>query len=299
MLAPLTLLLVFLPLSPLTGIVLFAFVPLIPLAIMKVQKFAKKMLGKYWDAYANLGDSFLENLQGLTTLKLYSADQKRHEEMNKESENFRIVTMKVLSMQLNSVSIMDLVAYGASAIGSILAVIAYNNSNVNFGQSLAMIMLSSEFFLSMRTLGSYFHVAMNGVAASEKIFRLLELRERPDSEEEIVDENIFIRNLSFSYDGKSKVLDNISLEIPKGKLLSIVGESGCGKSTFSSIISGRRINYDGSFKYGFLELKDISQKNLFKNITSVSNNSYLFEKTIYDSLLEAKSNASEEEMIEV
>lgn len=168
LLAPLTLLVVFLPLSPLTAVVLFLCVPLIPAAIMAVQKVAKRLLRGYWDAYANLGDSFLENLQGLTTLKVYSADEQRHIVMNQESEHFRVITMKVLTMQLNSITIMDLVAYGGTALGSILCGRAFLLGQVGFGGAVAMILLASEFFLAMRSLGSYFHVAMNGIAASER-----------------------------------------------------------------------------------------------------------------------------------
>ena len=226
MLAPLTLLLVFLPLSPLTGIVLFLCVPMIPVAIMKVQRFAKKMLSKYWDAYADLGDSFLENLQGLATLKVYGADEKRHLEMNEESEYFRKVTMKVLTMQLNSVTIMDFVAYGGSAIGCILTALAFQGGRVDIGQAVAMVMLSAEFFLAMRALGSYFHTAMNGVAASERMFRLLDLPEEEDGEAEARPGDIVLEDLTFSYDGEKNALEEVGMCLPQGSLVSVVGESG-------------------------------------------------------------------------
>lgn len=212
MLAPLTLLIVFLPLSPLTGIVLFLCVPLIPVTIAKIQRFAKKMLGKYWDAYANLSDSFLENLQGLTTLKVYSADEQRHKEMNAEAENFRVVTMKVLTMQLNSVTIMDFVAYGGSAIGCILTARAFLQGGVNFGQAFAMVILAAEFFLAMRALGSYFHTAMNGVAASERMFRFLDLPEREYGDETADDGDVSVDHLTFSYDGEKKALSETRRE---------------------------------------------------------------------------------------
>ena len=295
-LAPLTLLFVFLPLSPLTGIVLFLCVPLIPVTIARIQRFAKKMLGKYWDAYAELGDSFLENLQGLTTLKVYGADAQRHKDMNAESEHFRKITMKVLTMQLNSVTIMDFVAYGGSAVGCILTAHACMNQSVSFGQAIAMVMLSSEFFLSMRALGSYFHTAMNGVAASERMFRLLDLPEREDGRERIENGDIALKDLTYSYTGDKKALDGVSLTIPQGALVSIVGESGCGKSTLAAVLSGIRMDYTGSIRFGNTELKDASADSLRDLITVVSSGSYLFAGSVRDTLREGKESASEKEM---
>ena len=295
-LAPLTLLIVFLPLSPLTGLVLFLCVPLIPVAIAKIQRFAKRMLSKYWDAYANLGDSFLENLQGLTTLKVYGADERRHREMNAESEHFRKVTMKVLTMQLNSVTIMDFVAYGGSAIGCILTALAFRRGQVSFGEAIAMVMLSSEFFLAMRALGSYFHTAMNGVAASERMFRLLDLPEPEDGTETAGNGDIVLDGLSFSYDGEKKALDGVSLRVPQGALVSVVGESGCGKSTLAAILSGVRAGYSGSVRFGDTELKNASAASLRALVTVVSSGSYLFAGTVRDCLREGRDTASEEEM---
>ncbi len=298
MLAPLTLLLVFLPLSPLTGLVLFLCVPLIPLAIAKVQRFARKLLSGYWDAYANLGDSFLENLQGLTTLKVYGADAKRHEQMNAEAEHFRKVTMRVLTMQLNSVTIMDFVAYGGSAVGCILTALTYRAGRVNFGQAMAMIMLSAEFFLAMRALGSYFHTAMNGIAASERIFRLLDLPERKDGSEP-AGEGIRIKHLTFSYDGQNEVLSDINLAIPKGSLVSLVGASGCGKSTLAAILSGTRESYEGDIHFGQTELRSVSRESLRSLVTVVPSAAYLFAGSVRDCLREGRENATEAEMIAV
>ncbi|MCR5825623.1 MAG: ABC transporter ATP-binding protein/permease [Oscillospiraceae bacterium] len=298
MLAPLTLLLVFLPLSPLTGVVLFLCVPLIPVAIAKVQRFAKKLLGKYWDAYANLGDSFLENLQGLTTLKVYGADAQRHREMNAEAEHFRIVTMKVLTMQLNSVTIMDFVAYGGSALGCILTARSYLHGGVDFGQAFAMVMLSAEFFLAMRALGSYFHTAMNGVAASERMFRLLDLPERPDGAERAADGDIVLDRLTFSYDGEKNALQDLCLTIPRGALVSVVGASGCGKSTLAAILSGLRTDYSGSVTLGGTELRDATAESLRALVTVVSSGSYLFAGTVRDCLADGKADATDAEMAE-
>ncbi len=299
LLAPLTLLGVFLPLSPLTAVVLFLCVPLIPAAIVSVQKVAKRLLGKYWDAYADLGDSFLENLQGLTTLKVYGADEARHQAMNEEAETFRKVTMKVLTMQLNSVTIMDLVAYGGTALGSVLAARTFAMGRVSMGEALAMILLSSEFFLAMRALGSYFHVAMNGMAASERMFRLLDLPEPQEGEKGVGRGGFQASRLGFSYEeGKPALLD-VSVSIAPGSFVSVCGESGCGKSTLISLLSGDRQGYSGSLKIGGVELREVRREELRQQITVVPSNSYLFAGTVRDTLLEGDPNADEGTMREV
>ncbi len=296
-LAPVTLFAVFLPLSPLAAIVLFVCVPLIPAAIMSVAKAAKRMMGKYWDAYANLGDSFLENLQGLTTLKIYGADERRHRQMNEEAEHFRKVTMKVLTMQLNSVTIMDFVAYGGTALGSILSVYAFMNGRVSFGGAAAMILLASEFFLAMRALGSYFHVAMNGAAASERMLRLLDLPERTDGEADIKDGEISFENLSFSYGNDKRALDSVSFIVPQGSFAAVCGESGCGKSTLASVLGGMRCGYSGSASVGGTELSAAKSQCLRKLVTVVSTNSYIFSGPIRNTLLEGKPDANDEELL--
>lgn len=296
MLAPLTLFVVFVGISPLTAIVLLLCVPMIPVAIVAVMKVAKRILGKYWDAYANLGDSFLENIQGLTTLKVYSADEDRHKKMNEESEHFRIVTMKVLTMQLNSVTIMDFVSYGGTALGVFLSARAFMNESVTFGQALAMIMLASEFFLAMRRLGSYFHTAMNGMTSSERIFKLLDIPEEEDGTEVIKPGDIEIRGLSYSYNDESEALHDVNLTIRKGTITAVVGQSGCGKSTVASVLGGIRRNYNGSVTISGTELKEASSQSLYQSITVVPTSSYIFSGTVRDTLLEGKPNATDEEM---
>jgi ABC-type transport system involved in cytochrome bd biosynthesis fused ATPase/permease subunit len=296
-LAPLTLFAVFLPLSPLTAAALFVCVPLIPGAIMTVQRVAKRLLSKYWDAYANLGDSFLENLQGLTTLKVYGADEARHQQMNREAEGFRVATMKVLTMQLNSVTIMDLVAYGGTALGGVLSARAYALEQVSLGGAIAMLLLAGEFFLAMRTLGSFFHSAMNGMAASRRMFRLLDLPEPKDGEQEPLNGDIEISGLSFSYDGDKRVLSGLSLTLPRGSLTSAAGASGCGKSTLAALIAGLRTGYEGEIRIGGVELREARRAALGRLVTLVPSESYLFSGTVRQTLLEGKADASDREML--
>lgn len=297
MLAPLTL---FAALSfiSLKAAVLLICVPMIPIAIICVQKIAKKLLGKYWGQYTALGDVFLENLQGLTTLKIYRADEYKNEKMNEEAEKFRKITMKVLTMQLNSITIMDLVAYGGAALGIVLAALEYRKGNIGFFGCFSIVMLSADFFIPMRRLGSFFHVAMNGMAASDKIFRLLDLPEPEQKSGRIDPENcgICVSGLSFSYDGERDVLDGISFEIPKNGFTAICGESGCGKSTVAAILMGRNKGYRGSVKIGGAELSEISEESVMSNITYISHNSCIFKGTVRENLLMGDPNAGDGEL---
>lgn len=300
MLAPITLFAVLVFVSWKASIVLIVCVPLIPLSIVAVQKIAKRLLSKYWGVYTNLGDTFLENIQGLTTLKVYQADERKNIEMNEKAEQFRRITMKVLTMQLNSVSVMDIVAYAGSAVGVVIAIVQVENGTIALPQAFLIIMLAADFFLPLRLLGSFFHVAMNGMAASDKLFKLLDTEEDKRGTVTDVDFNndIVIKNLSFSYDDKKSVLDKISIVIEKHKLTSIVGKSGCGKSTLASLLCGTTKGYIGSITIGGVEIKDIDEKTLMNNITAVNFNSYIFAGTVRENMLIADKSASDEKMIE-
>ena len=300
MLAPITLFAVLVFVSWKASVVLLICVPLIPLSIVAVQKIAKRLLSKYWGVYTNLGDTFLENIQGLTTLKVYQADERKNVEMNEKAEEFRRITMKVLTMQLNSVSVMDIVAYAGSAVGVVIAIIQVKNGTITLPQAFLIIMLAADFFLPLRLLGSFFHVAMNGMAASDKLFKLLDTKEDEHGAEipENLDGDIEIKDLSFSYDGEKTVLNDISITFKKHELISIVGESGCGKSTLASLLCGTTKGYSGSITIGGVEIKDIDEKTLMNNITAVNFNSYIFAGTVRENMLIADKSASDEKMIE-
>jgi len=298
LLAPITLFIVLCRINLSACIVLLVCVPLIPMSIVFVQKIAKKLLSKYWGSYTQLGDSFLENLQGLTTLKIYQADEKKSKEMDEEAQRFRKITMKVLTMQLNSTSVMDIIAYGGAAVGMIVTIVQYFNGNVSISGSITIILLASEFFIPLRLLGSYFHIAMNGMAASDKIFAILDLPEESSKDKlEISDcKNIKLENVEFSYDESRKILAGINMELEKGKFISIVGESGCGKSTIAGLILGKNKNYKGSIRIDETELTDINEQSLMEQIILVSHNSYLFKGTVEENLKMGKSDATKEEM---
>lgn len=296
MLAPLTLFIYTCFINVASAIVLLICVPMIPVAIALVQTWAKKLLSKYWNQYTALGDTFLENLQGLTTLKIYKSDAFKNDVMNEEAEKFRKITMKVLTMQLNSVTIMDVIAYCGAALGVIMAVTQYIGGAVSLQGAMLIILLSADFFIPMRQLGSFFHIAMNGMAASEKIFRLLELPEKEGSGCECPTGNIVCENLSFSYNSEREILHGINLEFPKDSFTALVGESGCGKSTVASVLTGKNRTYDGLITIGGVVLGEISEKSLMEHITYISNKSYLFKGTVRDNLLMGKPTAVDEEL---
>lgn len=301
MIAPLTLFAVLTFVSIKAAAVLLICVPLIPVVIVVIQKIAKRLLSKYWGQYTQLGDTFLENLQGLTTLKIYQADEFKNKKMNEESEKFRKITMKVLTMQLNSITVMDLVAYGGAALGIIMAAREFNAGAVGFAGCFAIILLSADFFIPMRQLGSFFHVAMNGMAASDKIFRLIDLPEPEQKSGEISPDNcgITIKDLRYSYEENREVLHGIDIEIPEHSFTAIVGESGCGKSTIAAVLMGRNRGYNGSVKIGDVELSEISEESLMRNVTYIGHNSYLFKGTVRDNLLMGDPNADDNALWEV
>ncbi len=298
LIAPLTLFIILCRVSLKASVILLICVPLIPISIVVVQKIAKRLLNNYWSIYTGLGDSFLENLQGLTTLKIYQADQQKADEMDVESQNFRRITMKVLTMQLNSTSVMDIVAYGGAAIGMAVAVSEFLNGNISVAGTLCIVLLASEFFLPLRLLGSFFHIAMNGMAASDKIFKILDLPEPQAGEKTLPDGalDVTLKDVHFSYEEDREILKGIGLNLPAGSFVSLVGESGCGKSTIAGILAAKNRGYNGEIIIGGVPLNEVNETNLMQRVVLVRHNSYLFKGTVEENLKMAKPDATKEEM---
>ena len=297
LLAPVTLFVLLVGVHARSAIILLCCVPLIPMSIVAVQKFAKKLLNKYWGEYTTLGDSFLENIQGLTTLKIYQADGWKHEQMNAQAERFRKITMKVLTMQLNSVTLMDLMAYGGAGLGIISAVSAFAKGQLSLTATLTIVLLAADFFLPLRMLGSYFHIAMNGAASAEKIFKLLAADEPADGDR-VPGEDTALRleQVTFGYEKDRTILHEVSLTIPQGSFVSLVGESGCGKSTIAALLAGSRTGYTGSVTLGGVPVGELQQEQRLHTLTVVPHNATIFKGTVEENLRMAKPDAAESEL---
>lgn len=298
LLAPVTLFTVLSFVSLRASSILLLCVPLIPVSIIIIQKIAKQLLHRYWGMYTGLGDSFLENLQGLTTLKIYQADEEKAGEMDRQAQNFRKITMKVLTMQLNSTTVMDIIAYGGAAMGMIAAAVEFLSGRISLAGALTIVLLASEFFIPLRLLGSFFHIAMNGMAASDKIFKILDMPEPQDGNRTIenIHPDISISAMSFSYNPDREILRDIHMDIPAGRFVSLVGASGCGKSTLAGILSGRHRDFQGEITLGGIPLAEIQELQLMRRVVLIRHNSYLFKGTVADNLKMAKPNAAPSEM---
>ncbi len=299
MIAPLLLFVLFSFIDVVVALVYLVCIPLIPLSIVLVSKWAKRIFNKYWDIYLGLGDSFLDNVKGMKELKIFQYDKKRVKEMQESSEEFRKITMKVLVMQLYSVSIMDLVAYGGAGIGIVLALISLQNG-LSWYLALFIILVGAEFFLPLRRLGSAFHIAMNGATAGKKVMKLLKAEEQIRPEE--INGSLYslsIKNLNFNYPDKPLILENINMEFNKG-LYSIVGTSGSGKSTLAKIMANILNDYQGNVLFNAKwEAKEISLKGFYQKVAYVAASSYMMNKTIKEQFRFYNPNMTETRMWEL
>ena len=296
-LAPITLFVLLVGQAGLPAALLLACVPVIPVSIMMVMRNAKKIGAEYWGSYVDLGGMFLEAVQGLTTLKVYQADRDWHERINAESERFRGATMRLLVMQLRSICVMDLVVYMGAALGIIVAALQLASGKIGFDAAFLIVFLSQEFFLPMRRLGSLFHTAMNGMAASRRMFSILDTPEPERGNVELDGRgDIELSGVGYAY-GDRTVLDGANATIVRGSLVALVGESGGGKSTLAGIISGRKDAYRGSVRIGGVELRDATAASLMRAVTLVPTNGYLFAGTLRENLLLAKPDATDAELL--
>ena len=279
-----------------TSLVLLACVPLIPVSIVAVSKYAKKIFAKYWGKYTSMGDAFLDSVQGLKELKIFKADAARHKKMNASAEEFRKITMKVLVMQLASTTIMDLVAYGGAGAGIALVIVGLMNGWLAPAAALFLVLVAVEFFLPLRSLGSAFHVAMNGASAGKKIISLLSLPDPVWGEEEVAGMQLKLENVTFSYDGKRDVLKNVSMTFPEKGMTAIVGESGCGKSSVVNMLIGAYRPQSGVVAVGGKPLESVTRESYYSHIASVSYNTYLFNDSVRANFELAKKSVSDEEI---
>ena len=296
MIAPVILFLICVWIDWRTALVLIACVPLIPVSIVAVSKYAKKIFAKYWDKYTSMGDKFLDSVQGLKELKIFQADAAQHVKINESAEEFRVITMKVLVMQLASTTIMDLVAYGGAGVGIALAISGVAFWGLNPIAALFLCLVAVEFFLPLRAFGSAFHVAMNGASAGKKIISLLNAPDPEWGTETVDGKEIKLENVTFSYDGKRDVLKNVNMTFPEKGMTAIVGESGCGKSTVVNMLIGAFRPQKGDVTVGGKQLEKLSRENWYSHLSAVSYNTYIFNESVRDNFRMAKENVSDEEI---
>lgn len=296
MIAPLLLFCICVGIDWRTSLVLLACVPLIPVSIVAVSKYAKRIFAKYWGKYTSMGDAFLDSVQGLKELKIFKADAARHVKMNQSAEEFRKITMKVLVMQLMSTTIMDLVAFGGAGAGVALSVVGLMNGWLAPASALFLILVAVEFFLPLRSLGSAFHVAMNGASAGKKIISLLKAEEPVWGEKQVSGTRLGLENVTFSYDGQRDVLKNVNMVFPDKGMTAIVGESGCGKSTVVNLLVGARRPASGAVTAGGENIESFSRESYYAHIASVSYNTYIFNDTVRANFELAKKEVSDGEI---
>ncbi len=279
-----------------TALVLLACVPLIPVSIIAVSKYAKKIFAKYWGKYTSMGDKFLDSVQGLKELKIFKADEAQHGKMNESAEEFRKITMKVLVMQLASTTIMDLVAYGGAGAGIALSICGAAFWGLNPIYALFLCLVAVEFFLPLRAFGSAFHVAMNGASAGKKIISLLNTPDPEWGTEEVCGKTIELKGVTFSYDGERDVLKNVSMTFHEKGMTAIVGESGCGKSTVVNMLVGAFRPKSGSITVGDVQLESLSRESYYSHLAAVSYNTYIFNETVRENFLLANKAATDEQI---
>ena len=282
-LAPLTLFFIVAPINMPTAVTLLVCAPLIVLIVGMVAMRAARVFKKYWGKYTDMGSVFLDNVQGLETLKTFDADAHAAKKMSEQAEQFRVMTMNVLQIQLRSLTAMDVVAYGGVAAGVGVAIRQYaSGAALPLAGVLLIVLLSADFFIPLRQLGSFFHVAMNGMTSTKRIFALLDtpipahgMQEMPEFGASDNGVDVCFDDVSFRYvdvnadaaaaadtavtadmetgktglskddDGSVVALHGVSFTARRGQVTAIVGPSGSGKSTAVELLSGNLSGYEG------------------------------------------------------
>lgn len=295
MIAPVLLFCIFVFIDWRTAVILLACVPLIPLSIVAVSKYAKKVFAKYWGRYVSMGDGFLDGIQGMRELKIFKADKEYGEKMNVKAEEFRKITMKVLVMQLASTTIMDLVAFGGAGAGIAVAVWGVAAGRFNAFVAMFIVLTAAEFFLPLRSLGSAFHVAMNGASAGKKISALLKKPLPEWGKENYEKQDITIEGVDFSYTPERKIIDGANMVFSRG-MTAIVGESGSGKSTIAGLVTGALRADKGEVKAGEKKLSSLDRSKYYSQLALISSNTYIFNASVEDNFRLAKPDVTQEEI---
>lgn len=293
--------LVIAPMNIWVALVLLVLAPMIPLFLLLILKIVKNVQKKYWSKYADVGNLFLDSLQGLTTLKVFKADEFRARELDEMAEGFRKETMRVLSMQLNSIMIIDWIAYGGAAGGVIVALNQFASGYITSYQLIAIFLLIADFFVPMRTLTALFHIAMTGVTASEKMLEFLSDDDHIEYGNETFEKNatISLKEMDYFYQDGTHALKGLNMGFKQGEMTALIGPSGCGKSTLASVIAGEYRQPENAIFYGKNESYSLKRGEINKNIIRITHDGHVFQGTVRSNLLIGNLNASEEDMINV
>ena len=294
-LAPLTLFAVVAPLNLPAAVTFLVCAPLIIIVVGMVAMSAARTFKKYWGQYTDMGAAFLDDLQGLEMLKAFDADERAARDLDEKAENFRVMTMRVLQIQLRSLTAMDVVAYGGTAAGIGVALWQYAGgaSGLSAAALLFIVLLSADFFIPLRQLGSFFHVAMNGMTSTKRIFALLDAPEPEHGDERLhvpADArglDVTFDHVGYTYADGTTALADVTFDAPAGALTAIVGVSGSGKSTAAALLSGSLSGYSGSLSVAGAQVASLDGDDLARTVTVIGAHSHLFAGTLRDNLMMA------------
>ena len=278
------------------GLVFLVLMPIIPLLLKFILTMVGRMQKKYWRKYQDVGELFLDSLQGITALKIFRADMRRAEELDEKAEDFRNETMRILAMQLNSITLIEWIAYGSSIACIFTSLYVYTKTGLALNFLIMILIMSMDAFRPMITLTSSFHVAMTGVAAGKTLIDFLELKE-DDREAQFPNDKdlkLSVKNLSYKYpDGDSYALNNITIDFPTQGYIALVGESGSGKSTLAKLISAAMRGTSGDVFIGSAPYTELASASIAKNINRITHNAHIFEGTLRENIVMAMDDVSD------
>lgn len=289
------------------ALILLLLVIFIPISLMIVRAWIKRVSKTHWFSYENLHSYYLDSLQGITTLKTFGLVGKRTDEISRKSEDFRVRTMQLLHTNLTSILAMDIIALCGTAVGITLAVKYLKSGDITIGTAVIVVLIAYEFFRPLRLLGSYTHIAMQGISAAKSLLGIL--NQEPSkhtlsriSAKDKLNGNLVIkfRDVDFSYkEDRPPVLKGVNFELKTGQITALVGESGCGKTTVANLITRFYEPSGGVITIGGQPLYTIDPLEIRKKISMVSQRTYLFHGTIRENLLIAKPDATDDELYEI
>ncbi len=302
-LIPLLILLFVFPIDLLSGIVFMVTAPLIPIFMILIGKLAETLNRKQWKTLNLMSGYFLDVIQGLGTIKLFGRESDIRKKIEIISNLFRISTMKVLRIAFLSALVLEILSTISIAIIAVEIGLRLLYGNLDFQPALFILILAPEFYLPIRQLGAKYHAGMEGIAAAESIFKILQTTPALRSTVSVINDIDFahlpiaFNSVSFTYDNSRQALKNISFEIQPGSFIALVGKSGSGKTTVTNLLLRFIEPTEGNIYLGKFDFTEIDINLWRANVSWISQNPYLFHKTIKENILIAKTDATDDEII--